>query len=448
MTASGQTRLTRWDRLGLTLFAVLVVGFGVVVEIRSAFQRQRKTDFGVYARAAWAVRSGGDIYEVFDDRGWHYCYPPPFAVLMVPLADPPTVLEDRSGYLPFSVSVGIWYLLGFGCVVYAAHAFASAVLPDAARGSRRWWYARTVPMLICLGGIGFTLGRGQVNTVVVALVAAMFAASVRGKTVASGAWLAGAMALKVIPGILLLFPLIRREWRAAIGVAAAAFVLFGLIPTALWGIDGAVKSNLRIIDAVLKPGTTGGGDQTRAKELTDTTATDSQTFQAVIHAMKYPDPTARPAKADRDTRLAHWGIGGLLTLITAAVAWRRLGPEPGDQLVFLGCLCVLMLLVTPVSHMHYYAMAMPLVCGLWLRGMAKRPGGIGTDSLTLAVLVAWGVSTALPLFPWEFTSFLRQAGAGVFATVGLWAFALATIARRAEVVQVAEPLPEPRRLAA
>jgi hypothetical protein len=107
-----------------------------------------------------------------------------------------------------------------------------------------------------------------------------------------------------------------------------------------------------------------------------------------------------------------------------------------------------MLLVTPVSHMHYYAMAMPLVCGLWLRGMAKRPGGIGTDRFTLAVLTAWGASTALPLFPWEFPTFLRQAGAGVYATVGLWAFALATIARRVEAVAVAEPMPEPRRLAA
>ncbi len=430
LPSPGNARLTRWDRFGLVLFALLVVVFGVMVEIRSAFQRQRKTDFGVYARAAWAVRSGWDIYEVFDDRGWHYCYPPPFAVVMVPLADPPTILADRAGYLPFSVSVGIWYLLGFAFVGYATHAFASAVLPDAVRGSRRWWYARTVPILVCAGGIGFTLGRGQVNTLVVALVAGMFAAAIRGRAVAAGAWLAGAIALKVIPGILLLFPVVRRDWRAGIGLVAMGAFLFGVLPVAVWGVDGAVRNNLRIVETVLKPGTTGGGDQTRAKELTDTTATDSQTFQAVIHAIRHPDPATRPAKADRETRLAHWGIGGLLTLITAVVGWRRLGPEPGDQLVFLGCLCVLMLLLTPVSHMHYYAMAMPIVCGLWLRSMAKRPGAIGADPVTLGVLVLWGFATAIPLFPWGITSFLREAGAGVFATVGLWGFALLTIATR------------------
>lgn len=429
-------RLTRWDRVGLGLLVLGLVAFGVVVEIRSAFQSARKTDFGVYARAGWAIRGGWDIYEVFDDRGWHYCYPPPFAVLMVPLADPPTILTDRTGYLPFAVSVGIWYVLSLAFAGYAAHAFAGAVLPDAVRGSRRWWYARTVPLLVCAGGIGFTLARGQVNTLVVALVAGMFAASVRGRTVAAGAWLAGAIALKVIPGLLLLYPVVRREWRAAIGLAAAGVVLFGVIPVAVWGIDGAVKANLRIVDTVLKPGTTGGGDQTRAKELTDATATDSQTIQAVIHNLRHPDRATRPAQADRATKLAHWGIGGFLTLLTAVVAWRRLGPAPGEQLVFLGCLNVLMLLVTPVSHMHYYAMAMPLVAGLWLRGLANRPDAVSAGAGTVWVLVAWGVLTAVPLFPWELTSWMRDTGTGVFATAGLWAVGLTTITgagRRPEV---------------
>jgi len=35
-----------------------------------------------------------------------------------------------------------------------------------------------------------------------------------------------------------------------------------------------------------------------------------------------------------------------------------------------------MLLVTPVSHMHYYAYGLPLACGLYLRGLAVNPAGI------------------------------------------------------------------------
>ena len=47
------------------------------------------TDLQVYLRAAWAVRSGADLYTIIDDNQWHYHYPALFAILMTPLADPP-----------------------------------------------------------------------------------------------------------------------------------------------------------------------------------------------------------------------------------------------------------------------------------------------------------------------------------------------------------------------
>src|SRR5437764_238402 len=101
-------KLRRWELAGLCLFAVIVPLFGALVVYRSAFQEHRHTDFTVYARAGWAVRTGQDIYQVTDDAGLHYCYPPPFAVLMTPLADPPNS-DDSPWYLPFAVSVAIWF---------------------------------------------------------------------------------------------------------------------------------------------------------------------------------------------------------------------------------------------------------------------------------------------------------------------------------------------------
>jgi alpha-1,2-mannosyltransferase len=218
--------LSRLDKVGLSLFILVLFAFGVITEIRSAFQVTRRTDFGVYVRAAWAVTAGKDLYTVTDDHGWHYCYPPTFAILLVPLAEP-YQFDTQTRHLPFAVSVAIWYVLSVGCAAFAANALASGVVPGAVRWSRRWWYARLVPVYVCIGGVGFTLGRGQVNLLLIALVAGAFAATVRGRRVASGAWLAGAAALKMIPALLVLFPLVRRDWRALIGVALGGFVIVG-----------------------------------------------------------------------------------------------------------------------------------------------------------------------------------------------------------------------------
>jgi len=221
-----------------------------------------------------------------------------------------------------------------------------------------------------------------------------------------------------------------------------------VIPAAVWGGREAVALNARMVAGVLAPGAGADGDKTRAKELTNATATDSQSFQAAIHVWLYPDRWTRPVDADRGTRLAHWAISGALTLTTVLVALRRRPTAPGDQLVLLGGLVALMLLVTPVSHMHYYCYGLPLVCGVWLKGLAERPGRLVPDPATVLAAATWGAATALPLFPGDWAEVLRQHGFGTVATLGLWAYGLSVMGRRANAVASAEPQEESRRLAA
>src|SRR5947207_12945374 len=111
---AGSAPLTRRDRLGIALLVVLFLGLGIITDIRSAFQNTPKTDFQVYARAAWAGRSGEDLYTVADDNGWHYVYPPAFAIVLVPLADP-YPFASRKRYLTFCLSATISYLLRLLC---------------------------------------------------------------------------------------------------------------------------------------------------------------------------------------------------------------------------------------------------------------------------------------------------------------------------------------------
>ncbi len=430
--APGDQPLHRWERAGLALLLVGVTVFAGLVLVRSAFQRERKTDFGVYARAAYVARQAGDLYAVTtcDDRGWHYCYPPPFAVLMAPLADPFVWVTDRTGYLPYWVSVLVWTVLNLLLAWLAAHTLANAVLPDGVRGSRRWWYARTVPLYVCLGGLGFTVGRGQVNVLLVWLIAGLFAAAVRGRAFTAGLWLAAAVCLKVIPGYLSLFHLVRGEWKAAVGLLAGSLVLLGAVPAAVWGVGGTVEQNRTFVTAVLAPGAFGDGDQTRAKELTEATATDSQSVQAVAHNWLHPDRATRPADFDRWAKLVHLAVIGLLTLATAAAGWFARDRSPAGQLTLLGCVTAVMLLATPVSHMHYYAFGLPLVCGLWLGELARRPKAAVAGGPVVWATAGWGVLTTLPLLPGQPFDAFREFGLGTAATVGLWAVGVARLLGR------------------
>jgi hypothetical protein len=415
----GDRRMSRaeWSFFGLMI--VVVLYYAVMTEIRSCFLERRMTDFGVYLRAAWAARTGHDMYAITCDNGWHYCYPPTFALFLMPLADPPAEYA-RTGYLPYPISVGIWVILSYAFAFYAVHTLANLLVPEARPGSRRWWSARNGPLFLSAGGIGYTVVHGQVNTLVAALVAATFVAWVHGRKLTSGLWLAGAIAVKVVPAFLVLFPLIHLDRRLLAGIGLGLVLLLGVLPASVFGVSGAIRENRKLVDQVLLPGTTGEGDQTRARELTETVATDSHSFQAVIHNYLHPDPYRRPANASKSTRLIHWAICGVMTAITLLVGWRQRHADTSVQLVLLGSLLLVMVLASPVSHVHHYAMTLPAICGLWLKGLVDRPGHAWPTPWLSIPLFIWCVGTGLPLFPGRTFVQMREFGLGTSTTVILW----------------------------
>ena len=174
--------LTRWQKIGTISFFLFLLAFGGVVERRSALMERRMGDLDVFLRAAWAVRTGGDLYAVTSDNGWHYIYPPLYAIFLTPLADPP-LDADHTGYLPYAISVAICYLLNVICLLFAAHVLASALedraddaeFRDQPRFCLRWWTLRLWPILICFPPIGHTLVRGQVNVIILATLCAALA---------------------------------------------------------------------------------------------------------------------------------------------------------------------------------------------------------------------------------------------------------------------------------
>src|SRR5262249_5129951 len=154
---------------------------------------------------AWAVRTGQDIYTTTDHNGYHYHYPPLFAILLVPLADPPPG-ADRSWTVSFPITVAIWYVFSLCCLVIAVHWLACALEGRQGDGVSSispclpislspclssWWALRVLPVLACLPPIGHTLMRGQVSLLLLLLLCGMAAALLRGRRWQAGLWLAG-----------------------------------------------------------------------------------------------------------------------------------------------------------------------------------------------------------------------------------------------------------------
>jgi uncharacterized membrane protein YgcG len=137
------------------------------------------------------------------------------------------------------------------------------------------------------------------------------------------------------------------------------------------------------------PGVGTGSDTSRAKELTGATATSSQSIQTVIHNLRNPNPANRPEKLAASTRIATWSAAALLV---GAVIWigGRRPATPRNEVAFAGALCVVMVVISPVCHLHYFVFSIPLVTVLWC---GPRSRG------TVALLVIFTATHALSLFP-------------------------------------------------
>lgn len=438
--------LLRRDFLCIALLLTVVVGYGVNVELRSAYMQRRHTDLGVYLRAAWAVREGGDPYAVVDTNGWHYSYPSLPAIVLVPLAEPPPGTPPKPWEVPFPLTVALWYFASVAALFWALHTLCRALDetrpgPAAPAGprTRAFWWLRCWPFWICLPAIGSSVSRGQVNLFLVALLAGFIAATLRGRRATAGWWLAAATCLKVIPALLVLYPLARRDWRMTGHFALGLVVGFGLIPLAVFGPERALSTTTAFVEGTILPGLTSQPGRL-SRELTDMTSGDNQSVQAVIHNALHLDRATRPTAAALTTKLAHVLIGlGLLAWTFRAA--RRITDERYRTFFLLGGLTILTVPLAPVNHTHYMVLAVPVVFGLVYRELELRREFSWSLGLTVVVVlhVASGVIPRLPFLPcYDVT---RDLGVTMLGTLVVWWAGLALPARRRNAKRPALPLP-------
>ncbi len=418
--------LSRGHKVGLWIFLGVVILFGVITELRSDFMRNKHTDLGVYLRGSYAIRAGTDLYKA-TFRTWHYNYPPLLAILLTPFALPPRGAPAGAWMAPFVVSVALWYIFSVITLFIGVHVLANALearsddweITRGGVGSRRWWALRMVPILIGLPAIGSTLSRGQVNLLLMMVLCLALAAALYSRRWWAGIWIGIGVCVKVMPLFLLAFPARRRDWRMLLGAGMAVLACQLALPALVVGPARAWRYNVELFNVLYHPAAVKKGKADRGGELVGTA--DNESILAIFH--NEFDTPARPGHPEHinDGVKAAWIIlSGLLTLATLAPAWGAGGFTPEyalrDALVF-SMLTLVMILVSPVCHMHYFVMAIPLI--MVLCHMVWNQHNPKLEAAFLTFMALYIVANTLPRLPTFY--FMRPEGVVMYSHLALWA---------------------------
>jgi hypothetical protein len=183
-------------------------------------------DLRVYRGAVASWLDGGELYDFTYGRSpYGFTYPPFAALLVLPM-----------GLLPYPVVAAGHVLLN---VVVLAGLTRWLVVPLARRHGwpLPWAWLWALPLVFVLEPVRETIGFGQVNLFLLALVLADVAALRRGSRWA-GVGIGLAAAVKLTPGLFVVWLLLTRRWRAArvaVGTAAAATLLASAVaPATSW----------------------------------------------------------------------------------------------------------------------------------------------------------------------------------------------------------------------
>ncbi|GIJ20204.1 glycosyltransferase family 87 protein [Micromonospora lutea] len=342
----------------VVVLAVAVAGFLSVAAVRHGF-----FDLHVYRGAlVWWVHDGGEIYDYLKPgTQYGFTYPPFAALVMLPMA-----------YLSWHAAI---------VVSVAAGVATSAVLiwwlldPVSRRAGWTRWFAFAVALCLVAAyePMRETINFGQVNTLLLFLVAVDLLRLLPGGSRWAGIGIGLATAIKLTPGIFIVYLLVTRRWRAAVtasGVATAATLLAAaLFP-----------------DASREFWTSALWNTGRVGELA---FVSNQSLRGVVARLDPQSPST---------------VAWLLLVAVTLVLWvwrSRVAASAGDEATGLALTGAVMCLVSPVTWVHHLVWLLPGLLLLVDRGMAAPAGGRRRRVLLGCAAIGYAFLISRIVWAWE-----------------------------------------------
>lgn len=357
-------------RSALSALGWLVTAVGMLAGIARIVAHTRITDFPVdmtiYREGVQAFLDGRPVYSepmMAGDIALPFIYPPFGALAMVPLASR-GISHDTAG----NIMIVFSDLLLLACRYFCLR----AVL--APRHRRLLLPITTVTWAVALffEPIDLNNSFAQINVVIMALV--VFDLVPRKRWLPQG-WLIGlAAAIKITPLAMLLYPLLKKDFRTILTAAASAVIATAVAAAVRW--DAFVEF---VTVKLLAMGT--GGDFG--------VGTDYQSNSSIKGVVQRLYPSLESATDHATLTSVVWLVLTLVTIAAGAWAMRLLIRRDLDVEAWLiGSL--VMLLISPVSWSHHWVWLALVVPVFAYRAWIYRHSTWVSGSL-LATLATWTV---------------------------------------------------------
>lgn len=153
-------------------------------------------DFTCFFLAAKAIAVGQSPYDI--NSVFNYIYPAFLSVCLIPLT-----------FLPYTLANIVWFLFSTFCFFYGVR----IILKRERNNTNNYIIVVSVAFLVFLNIIQNNLLNGQVNMIVLLLCLLFFDNYIDGSKIISVLFLALAISIKLVPGVFILYLLVRREWK-------------------------------------------------------------------------------------------------------------------------------------------------------------------------------------------------------------------------------------------
>ena len=332
-------------------------------------------DLQVYVYAVKDMLAGKDIFATLTPWRLHFIYPPIAAILLTPLAFGPYVF---------------WQVVWTAGLVWAQQSVLKRC------GAPRGWKLGLIgiAVLLAMEPIRTTLGYGQVNTMLMALVVADLLPDAPGerRRIPQGSLIGLAAAIKLTPALFVLFAFLIGKTRVAITAMISFAVFTGIGAILLFGETLEFFGGLS------------GGETRTASPL----YAGNQSLLGVFF---------RLGDSSRTTTLAGLAVSTVLAVLGCLVAahwWRH-----SEKVFAVALVGLTTCLASPLSWTHHYVWILPMAMAVLSSGVPRWARYVG------GFWVIW-VCACLPLAVLPYGGgrerqfdFLQQLVANLGPIVGL-----------------------------